>query len=284
MRQLVVIGNGMVGHRLVEAVLSRDTDTPWHITVLGEEPRPAYDRVALSSYFDGAGEEELRLPQLSDRPGVETLLGESAAALDRGARTVTTSTGRVLTYDALVLATGSSAFVPPVPGRDLPGCHTYRTIDDLVDVAATAAAATGRGDAAGVVVGGGLLGLEAANALKLLGMDAHVVEMAPWLMPRQVDEGGGAVLGRLIAETGVTCHTAAGLAGIEPAPDGAGLRVLLGEQGPDQRRIDAGIVVFSVGVRPRDELARAAGLEIGPRGGVAIDSTCRTSDPRIYAV
>lgn len=284
MRQLVVIGNGMVGHRLVEAVLSRDTDAPWHITVLGEEPRPAYDRVALSSYFDGAGEAELRLPELADRPGVDVLLGEPATAVDRHARTVTTSTGRVLDYDALVLATGSSAFVPPVPGHDLPGCHVYRTIEDLENITATASAAAQRSDAPGVVVGGGLLGLEAANALRLLGMRAHVVEMAPWLMPRQVDEGGGAVLGRLVAETGVTCQTAAGLSGIEPAPGGEGLRVLLGEQGPDCQSVDAGIVVFSVGVRPRDELARAAGLEIGPRGGVAVDSACRTSDPRIYAV
>ncbi|GAA4936466.1 nitrite reductase large subunit NirB [Streptomonospora halophila] len=284
MRQLVVIGNGMVGHRLVEAVLSREAGTCWHITVLGEEPRPAYDRVALSSYFDGAGEEELRLPDLRRHPGVDLLLGEPATAIDRAARTVTTAAGRVLGYDALVLATGSSAFVPPVPGRDLPGCHVYRTIEDLEHITATAQAATGRGDAAGVVIGGGLLGLEAANALKLLGMQPHVVEMAPWLMPRQVDEGGGAVLGRLIADTGVACHTAAGLTGIEPAPHGGGLRVLLGEQGPDQRSVDAGIVVFSVGVRPRDELARAAGLETGPRGGVAVDAACRTGDPRIYAV
>ncbi|MUL40649.1 nitrite reductase large subunit [Streptomonospora sp. PA3] len=283
MRQLVVIGNGMVGHRLVEAVLSRDTAEPWHVTVLGEEPRPAYDRVALSSYFDGAGEFDLRLPDLARHGNVELLLGEAATALDRAARTVETSTGRTLAYDALVLATGSAPFVPPVPGRDLPGCHVYRTIEDLEAITATARAAAARDDTAGVVVGGGLLGLEAANALRLLGLQPHVVEMAPWLMPRQVDEGGGAVLGRLVAETGVTCHTAAGLAGIEPDPRG-GLRVLLGEEGPGQERIDAGVVVFSVGVRPRDELARAAGLEIGPRGGVAVDSACRTSDPRIYAV
>ncbi|GAB3451127.1 nitrite reductase large subunit NirB [Streptomonospora sediminis] len=287
MRQLVVIGNGMVGHRLVEAVLSRDTATPWHITVLGEEPRPAYDRVALSSYFDGAGEEQLRLADLSARPGVEVLLGEPATAIDRTAQTVTTATGRVLGYDALVLATGSSAFVPPVPGRDLPGCHVYRTIEDLEAITATARAATdpaAAGAPAGVVIGGGLLGLEAANALQLLGLDTHVVEMAPWLMPRQVDEGGGAVLGRLIADTGVTCHTAAGLAGIEPGAGGNGLRVRLGEAGPDQTALDAGIVVFSVGVRPRDQLARDAGLDIGPRGGVAVDAACRTNDPRIFAV
>ncbi|MDA0563451.1 nitrite reductase large subunit NirB [Streptomonospora sp. S1-112] len=284
MRQLVVIGNGMVGHRLVEAVRSRDTAGEWHIVVLGEEPRPAYDRVALSSYFDGAGEEDLRLPDLSAHPGVELRLGEPATALDRAARAVTTASGAVIGYDALVLATGSTAFVPPVPGRDLPGCHVYRTIEDLEHITATARAATAAGAGAdGVVIGGGLLGLEAANALRLLGLRPHVVEMAPWLMPRQVDEGGGAVLGRLIADTGVTAHTAAALTAIEPGPGGAGLRVLLGE-GADQRAVDAGVVVFSVGVRPRDELARAAGLELGPRGGVAVDAACRTSDPAVYAV
>ncbi|WP_067971328.1 nitrite reductase large subunit NirB [Nocardiopsis trehalosi] len=274
MRQLVVIGNGMVGHRLVEAVLDRGGADAWNIVVLGEEPRPAYDRVALSSYFDGAGEDDLRLPDLTARGPVDLRLGDPATAIDRAARIVTTASGAVVAYDTLVLATGSTPFVPPVPGRDLPGCHVYRTIDDLDAITRTA-----RGADTGVVIGGGLLGLEAANALRLLGLRAHVVEMAPWLMPRQVDEGGGALLGRLVGETGVTAHTAAGLTAIEPAPEG-GLRVRLG----DDAAVDAGIVVFSVGVRPRDDLARAAGLDLGPRGGVAVDTACRTSDPHVYAV
>ncbi|MFC4565474.1 nitrite reductase large subunit NirB [Nocardiopsis mangrovi] len=275
MRQLVVIGNGMVGHRLVEAVRARDGAGAWHITVLGEEPRPAYDRVALSSYFDGATADDLSLPDLGVHPHVDVRLGETATAIDRDAGTVTTASGAVLGYDTLVLATGSTPFVPPVPGRDLPGCHVYRTIDDLDAITRTA-----EGTGTGVVIGGGLLGLEAANALRLLGVRTHVVEMAPWLMPRQVDEGGGALLGRLIDETGVTVHTEAGLTAIEPGGTPGMLRVRLG----DDRHIDAGIVVFSVGVRPRDELARSAGLELGPRGGVAVDTACRTSDPRIHAV
>ncbi|UOE20980.1 nitrite reductase large subunit [Thermobifida halotolerans] len=275
MGQLVVIGNGMVGHRLVEALRDRDADRAWTVTVLGEEPRPAYDRVALSSYFDGATEEDLRLGDLGGDDRVVLRLGERATAVDRASRTVTTSGGERISYDTLVLATGSYPFVPPVPGHDLPGCHVYRTIEDLEAITATAEFAR-----TGVVVGGGLLGLEAANALRLLGLRAHVVEMAPWLMPRQVDEGGGAVLGRLIDETGVVCHTGAALRAIEADADGHAARVLLGED----EAIDADIVVFSVGVRPRDELARECGLELGPRGGVAVDEACRTSDPHIYAV
>ncbi|MDS1270861.1 nitrite reductase large subunit NirB [Lipingzhangella sp. LS1_29] len=290
MRQLVVIGNGMVGHRLVEALRDRDPQGEWQITVLGEENRPAYDRVALSAYFDGAGEAQLRLPETEESERIVTRLGERVTAIDRATQTVHTHTGTTLSYDALVLATGSFPFVPPVPGHDLPGCHVYRTVDDLeqiTDTAQRARAHTGRG----VVVGGGLLGLEAANALRLLGVEAHVVEMAPWLMPRQVDEGGGAVLGRLIAETGVRVHTGVTLSAIEPDDTGQAARVRLGgdaaagEDGADPGTLlDAGIVVFSVGIRPRDDLARQSGLQLGQRGGVAVDSTCRTSDPHIYAI
>ncbi|RCV54842.1 nitrite reductase large subunit NirB [Marinitenerispora sediminis] len=278
MRQLVVIGNGMVGHRLVEAVRDRDSAGAWHVVVLGEEPRPAYDRVALSSYFDGTTEEGLRLPDLTARDGVELRLGDPVVAVDRARRAVRTAGGSVLDYDALVLATGSSAFVPPVPGHDLPGCHVYRTIDDLEAITADARTAT-----TGVVVGGGLLGLEAANALRLLGVEPHVVELAPWLMPAQVDEGGGALLGHLVTETGVTVHTGAGVAQVVPGADGRVARVRIGE-GESAREIPAGIVVFAVGIRPRDQLARDAGLELGPRGGVAVDAACRTSDPAVYAV
>ncbi|KUP97155.1 nitrite reductase large subunit NirB [Thermobifida cellulosilytica] len=275
MRQLVVIGNGMVGHRLVEALCERDTGRTWAVTVLGEEPRPAYDRVALSSYFDGATEADLRLADLTGDGRVVLCLGERATAVDRQARTVTTSGGRRIGYDTLVLATGSVPFVPPVPGRDLPGCHVYRTIDDLEGITADARSAR-----CGVVVGGGLLGLEAARALQLLGLRAHVVERAPWLMPRQVDEGGGALLGRLVAETGVVVHTGAVVEAVEAGADGRVARVRLG----GGEVVDADLVVFSVGVRPRDELARGCGLELGPRGGVAVDEACRTSDPCIYAV
>jgi nitrite reductase (NADH) large subunit len=197
-RQVVVVGNGMVGQRAVEALRERDTQRGWRVTVLSEEPRRAYDRVALSSYFDGVDAADLDVVAdgCNDLEGYALHLDEAVTSIDRSAKTVATSQGRVISYDALVLATGSYPFVPPVPGRDLPGCFVYRTLDDLdaIRAAAEYAAAHTRGRRAGLVVGGGLLGLEAARALRLLGMSPHVVELAPRLMPLQVDEGGGALL------------------------------------------------------------------------------------------
>ncbi|WP_334027850.1 nitrite reductase large subunit NirB [Nocardia terpenica] len=279
-RTVVVIGHGMVGHRFVEALRARDTDGRWQVIVLGEEPRAAYDRVGLSSYVGSWDARALALPgnEYAGDDLVQLRLGVRAEALDRAARKVTASDGTVIAYDAVVLATGSYAFVPPVPGHDRPECFVYRTIEDL-DGIRNAAAAAGPG-AVGVVVGGGLLGLEAANALRLMGMTPHVVEFAPRLMPVQVDEGGGAILEQLVTELGLHVHTGVGTSSVEPAENGAGLRVSLS----DDSVIDASLVVFSAGIRPRDELAREAGLEIGARGGVVTDLGLRTSDPDIYAV
>lgn len=273
-RHLVVVGNGMVGQRLVEAVRQRDPRRRWRITVLGEEPRPAYDRVALTSYLTGTTEEELRLvPDGCYDDGCELLLGEAVVEIDRAARRVRTSAGREVGYDALVLATGSRPFVPPVPGADLDGCFVYRTIDDLDALRSRAASVS-----SGVVVGGGLLGLEAANALLSLGLSAGVVEFAPRLMPAQVDRGGGEVLRRRVEALGLTARLDTATERIS-AVDG-GLRLTFA----DGSSLDTGVVVFSAGIRPRDELARAAGLAVGERGGVVVDEGCRTSDPAIWAV
>ncbi len=276
-QKLVVVGNGMVGQRFVEAVRAGDPDRSWHVTVLCEESRPAYDRVALSSWFTGATDDDLSLvPQGFYEDDALTLrVGESATEIDRDARTVHTSSGAVLSYDALVLATGSYAFVPPVEGKDLPGTFVYRTIDDLEAMTAHA-----KGRRHGVVVGGGLLGLEAAYALLQLGLQTSVVEFAPRLMPIQIDEGGGAVLRRHIEGLGVAVHTGAASKALHPGADGmvAQMELTSGEH------LDAELVVFAAGVRPRDDLARAAGLDIGARGGVVVDSTCRTTDPAIWAV
>ncbi|MEU5846749.1 nitrite reductase large subunit NirB [Saccharopolyspora shandongensis] len=274
-RTLVVVGHGMVGHRLVEALRERDADGTWRIVVLGEESRPAYDRVALSSYLDGKSAEDLSLVghELLDDPMVDLRLGTAATGIDRTARTVSTSDGSRLNYDALVLATGSRPFVPPVPGHDLDGCFVYRTIEDLDAI--RAAATEGE---PGVVIGGGLLGLEAANALRLLGMRAHVVEMAPRLMPLQVDEGGGQVLGRLVGDLGLTVHCGAATKSIDG--DGRVRGVTLA----DGTVIDTDVVVFSAGVRPRDELAELTGLARAERGGFLVDASCRTSDENIWAI
>ncbi|WP_127782303.1 nitrite reductase large subunit NirB [Rhodococcus sp. X156] len=280
-RTVIVVGHGMVGHRFVEALRERDVDHTWQVTVLSEEPVAAYDRVALSSYVGGWDASSLALAG-NDYAGdeqVQVRLGETALAIDRAARTVTTTSGEVLGYDALVLATGSSAFVPPVPGRDSAGCFVYRTLADLDGIRAAAEAAAAQGRPTGVVVGGGLLGLEAANALNLMGITPHVVEFAPRLMPLQVDAGGGALLRNLVEKLGLTVHTGVGTQEITELPEG-GLRVGLSDGGT----IDASLVVFSAGVRPRDQLARDAGLAVGERGGVLVDTGCRTSDPAIYAV
>ncbi|WP_432862854.1 nitrite reductase large subunit NirB [Microbispora rosea] len=268
--RLVVVGHGPAAHRLIETLNGRGfTGT---VTVFGEEPRPAYDRVALTSYLSGRSVEDLTYP-VPD--GVTLRTGVRVTAIDRANRTVTTDAGDSEPYDVLVLATGSAPFVPPVPGRDLPGCFVYRTIDDL-----DAIRDASRDARAGVVIGGGLLGLEAADALRGLGLDTHVIEMSGWLMPRQVDEGGGSVLRGHIEGLGLTIHTGAGVRSIEAGQDGRVTSLVK----PDGEAIEAQIVVFSAGIRPRDELARACGLEVGERGGIVVDEGMRTSDEHIYAI
>ena len=289
MRTLVIVGHGMVGHRLVEAVRSRDgggADGPqWRIVVFGQETRPAYDRVALSTYFEGAGEAELTLVDdaVHTDEAVDLRLGEQVVSVDRDARVVRTASGATQSYDALVLATGSYPFVPPVPGKDLPGCFVYRTLDDLDairEAAQAAVEAKGPGRRSGVVVGGGLLGLEAARALRLLGLSPQVVEIAPRLMPVQVDEGGGALLRTLVEGLDVAVRCGVSVQAIVKGPRGRGLVAALS----DGIELDADVVVFSAGIRPSDSLARAIGLPIGERGGVLVNDHCRTPDERIYAI
>src|SRR3954466_3182193 len=291
-RHVVVVGHGMVGHRFVEAVCSRDAQRRWRITVLAEESDAAYDRVGLTGYTEHWDRARLALPG-NDYAGdsqVSLRLGAQVTAIDRQAKAVICPDGERVAYDALVLATGSYAFVPPVPGHDLPGCHVYRTLDDLDAIRADAMAALAAGHApVGVVIGGGLLGLEAANALRAFGLRAHVVEMAPRLMAQQLDEAGGALLSRMVTELGIDVHTGVGTRSIVPAQrnrpvrrseEADALRVTLS----DGTVIEAGVVIFAAGVRPRDELGRRAGLEIADRGGILTDLSCGTADPSIYAV
>ncbi|WP_433759330.1 nitrite reductase large subunit NirB [Nocardia sp. CA-135398] len=282
-KTVVVVGHGMVGHRFVEALRSRDEAGQWQVVILSEEQLPAYDRVGLSSYVGNWDATALALPgnEYAGDELVELRLGQSAQSIDREARKVSTSAGDTIAYDALVLATGSYPFVPPVPGHDLPECFVYRTIDDLDGIRAAAAAA-GPG-AHGVVVGGGLLGLEAANALRLLGMTPHVVEFNARLMPAQVDEGGGAILEKLVTDLGLHVHTGVGTSSIETVAD-AGVAERLKITLSDDSVIEAGLVVFSAGVRPRDQIARDSGIEVGPRGGIITDLGLQTSDPNIYAI
>ncbi|SNR82181.1 nitrite reductase large subunit NirB [Actinomadura mexicana] len=269
-KRLVVAGHGPAAHRLVEAVRERDAAGTWTITVIGEETRTAYDRVALTTHLEGA---DLAYPAHDGAVTVRT--GERVTGIDRASRTVATSAGRTVPYDALVLATGSSPFVPPVEGGDLPGVFVYRTIDDLDAIRAYA-----RGRATGAVVGGGLLGLEAARAIQGLGLRSGVVEVAPWLMPRQLDEGGGAMLRRHIEALGMAVHAGTPMRALEAGEDGSVRRVVL----EDGTVLDAEVVVFSAGIRPRDELARGCGLPVGERGGIVVDASCRTEDPAVFAI
>ncbi|MEU8892280.1 nitrite reductase large subunit NirB [Streptomyces sp. NPDC048442] len=268
----------MVGQRFLEAFAERGGHAPeWRITVLAEEPRPAYDRVHLTSWFSGTTADELSMweGEFGEKHGIDLRLGDPAEAIDRAARTVTARSGEVFPYDALVLATGSYPFVPPVPGHDAAGCFVYRTIEDLEAIRAAADSAR-----VGAVVGGGLLGLEAAGALRAMGLDTHVVEFAPRLMALQVDEGGGTVLRDKIQELGVTVHTGAGTQTVETDAEGAVTGMVLS----NGATVDTDLVVFSAGVRPRDQLARDCELPVGERGGIVVDPGCRTADPAIWAI
>jgi nitrite reductase (NADH) large subunit len=273
--KLVVIGNGMVGHKLLEELTAKSLPE-LEITVLCEEPRPAYDRVQLSAFFSGKTAEDLSLvtPGFFERDGLVLRLNAKAASIDRSLKQVTTSTGDTLHYDKLVIATGSYPFVPPVPGRERPDCFVYRTIEDL-----EAMLDAGKRSKIGVVVGGGLLGLEAAKALKDMGLQTHVVEFAPRLMAVQVDDGGGRLLRSKIEELGVTVHTQKNTLEIS---DGDNARHKM--KFADGSELETDMIVFSAGIRPRDELARACELGVGPRGGIVIDNHCRTLDDDIYAI
>ena len=282
-RHLVVVGAGMVAHRLVEALRDRDADDRWRVTILGEEPRRPYDRVALTSYFEKRDPDLLSLgigdfyrdPQLRLRTRM------TVTAIDRERRFVTTESGRSISYDHLVLATGSYAAVPPVPGRELPGCFVYRTIDDVAALRGWVDRVRAENPGhrvRGAVIGGGLLGLEAANALRVLDCDSEVIEFAPRLMPLQIDDGGGEALRRLIEALGVTVRV------------GTATREIRGDERvrtmvfADDTRTDVDVVIFATGVRPRDQLARDAGLAMGERGGVLVDDSCLTDDPAIHAI
>lgn len=274
-KRLVVIGNGMVGHKFLEYTIAKGSD--WELITFCEEPRVAYDRVNLSSFFSGksAGDLSLVEPGFYQDHNVQIYIGDKAVSIDRSQKTVTSANGVTVAYDSLVLATGSYPFVPPIKGNDLPGTFVYRTIEDLEAIAAYA-----KTRKIGVVVGGGLLGLECANALQNLGLKTHVVEFMPRLMPVQVDEAGGSILRQKIEALGVTVHTSKSTT--EIVADGSGQVCRM--QFADGTDLNTDTIVFSAGIRPQDELARQCGLTVGDRGGIVINEYCQTSDPNIYAI
>ncbi len=269
----------MVGQRFVDELLAADADRSIAITVIGEESRPAYDRVALTSWFSGRSEQDLRLVDEALLAGdrVDYRFGRLVEEIDHVSGKAILDDGSLVAYDDVVLATGSYPFVPPISGHELNGCFVYRTIDDLEQIRDWA---THPGRTTGLVVGGGLLGLEAASALQALGLDVHVVEMAPYPMPQQLGEGGGRMLARWVDALGVDLHC-----GVGPdhfvADDGGRVCAL---EMADGTTYPCDIVVFSAGVRPRDDVARRSGIEVGERGGVVVDDTLRTSVDHVWAI
>jgi len=273
--KVVVVGNGMVGHHFVDQLVQSDINTD--ITVLGAETRPAYDRVHLSEVFSGKEPEDLALTSRGfyEDNGVKAHFGDGVVDILRDKKQVVTESGRIFDYDKLVLATGSYAFIPPIKGSERDECLAYRTIDDLAEIKANA-----KDSKIGVVVGGGLLGLECANAVKNLGLETHVVEFAPGLMGVQLDEGGSTMLRRKIEALGVHVHTQKATTLIDDSSDTTKLRMNFA----DETHLDTDMIVFSAGIRPYDQLAKKADLEVGPRGGIIIDYHCRTSDSDIFAI
>lgn len=273
--RIVVVGNGMVGHHFVDQIMMQSNEQI-ELTVLAEEPRLAYDRVHLSEYFSGKSAQALSLTSDTyyKSLGISHFVNSRVVAINKQDQTVTTQTGESFEYDKLVLATGSFPFVPPMAGKDRDNCFVYRTIEDLDAIKAAASQCK-----IGLVVGGGLLGLEAANALKQLGLKTHVVEFAPQLMPTQVDIGGGRQLQKKIEALGVSVHT-----------QKATKHIIDGEtclhklEFSDGTALETDLVLFSAGIRPQDSLAREFDINIGERGGIVINDNCQTSDNNIYAI
>lgn len=279
--RILIIGNGMVGYKFCEKWLSQAPQGTYELHVFGEEPRPAYDRVHLSDYFSGKTEQDLYLAPAEwyTEHGITLHLGELVTQIDRSQRILTTHKGLVFHYDKLILATGSAPFVPPIAGVEKQGVFVYRTIEDLEQITQYGMKlATRKQGVQAAVLGGGLLGLEAAKAVRDLGLETHVVEFAPRLMPRQLDERAGALLREVITEMGVQVHLNKNTRQI------GGEECITQLEFADESILEAEMLVISAGIAPRDELARQCGLEIGPRGGVVVNAQMKTSDPAIYAI
>jgi len=275
--KVVVVGNGMVGHQFIDSLLASENRDHFKVITFSEEPRVAYDRMHLTDFFKTGNADDLAMTTAEKyrEQGVEVYLNDRVDSIDLDAKTVTSASGKTIAYDKLVLATGSYPFVPPIEGNDRKNCFVYRTIEDLEKI--TAAARDGA--KVGAVIGGGLLGLEAAKAVKDLGLAAHVVEFAPRLMAVQIDDGGGTLLRDKIKNLGVGVHTGKATSRIVD-----GEECLHRMEFADGEHLETDMIIFSAGIRPQDTLARQCGLAIGERGGIVIDNSCVTSNPDVYAI
>ncbi len=275
-KRIVVVGNGMVGHKFIDNLVNHADADQYQVITFSEEPRLAYDRVQLSKYFSGSTAEDLALTNADyyNEKSVEFILKDKVIDLNFENKEVITASGRREGYDKLILATGSFPFVPPIPGNNGEHCLVYRTIEDLEAITNSA-----QQSKVGVVVGGGLLGLEAAAALKAAGLQTHVVEFAPRLMAVQLDEGGGKLLRRKIEALGVKVHTQKATNEIVAGTD-ARYRMNFA----DGSYLETDMILFSAGIRPQDELARKCGIGLGERGGIVVDNNCQTTIKDVYAI
>jgi nitrite reductase (NADH) large subunit len=275
-KRIVVVGNGMVGHKFIDNLVNHPDAANYQVITFSEEPRLAYDRVQLSKYFSGSTAEDLMLTSEDyySQKNIEFILKDKVVDLDLENKEVITASGRREAYDKLILATGSYPFVPPIPGNSGEHCLVYRTIEDLEAITNSA-----KQSKVGVVVGGGLLGLEAAAALKAAGLETHVVEFAPRLMAVQLDEGGGKLLRRKIESIGVKVHTQKATTEIV-----AGNEARYRMNFADGSHLETDMILFSAGIRPQDELARKCGIQVGDRGGIVVDNHCATSAPDVYSI
>jgi nitrite reductase (NADH) large subunit len=273
MKRVIVVGNGMVGFKFCEKL--RNLSKEIKIIVYGEEPRPAYDRVHLSSFFSGATAEDLLMAPLKwyHDHNIELTTSELVVEINRESKTIKTHSGKIDQYDVLVLATGSSAFVPPLAGVERHGVFVYRTIEDLNQITEYSKKVK-----RGAVMGGGLLGLEAAKALVDLGLETHVVEFANRLMPRQIDDEASEVLVHKLSQLGIHIHTGKSTKTIEGNGKIEGLTFA------DGTTLDIEMLVISAGIRPRDEVAKAADLKVHERGGIMVDQNLKTNDDNIFAI
>lgn len=275
-KKIVVVGNGMVGYKFCEKLISKDVSKSFDLVVFGEESRPAYDRVHLSEYFAGKTAEDLTMAPSSwyKENGITLYLSDPVVDINREEKMVRSHHGIIENYDYLVLATGSAAFVPPIPGVEKDGVFVYRTIEDLDLMQSHAKKAK-----KGAVIGGGLLGLEAAKALLDLGLEeTHVIEFAPRLMPRQIDEAGSKTLQSKLEALGLQIHLSKNTQEI------AGNGVIESMKFADGSVLEVDMLVISAGIKPRDEVAKIAGLEVGTRGGIIVNDKLQTSDPNIFAI
>lgn len=280
MKRIILVGNGMVGHKFCELFSRHPRRADFSLLVFGEEGRPAYDRVHLSAYFSDRDADKLSLATKGwyASEGITLRCGEKVVDLIPEEKRLTTNSGEEYQYDYLILATGSTPFVPPIPGRDKKGVFVYRTIEDLDDILDYAAKIKERPEASATVMGGGLLGLEAAKATMDMGLKSHVVEFAPRLMPRQLDDKGAAVLNDTLVDLGLSIHTQKNTAQI------GGNGAITHLEFADETELKTDMLIISAGIRPRDELAKKAGIAVGPRGGIVADEYLRTSAPDVYVI